>query len=135
MDYQLSQSKKEIRGVVKSGYAPIEIRFQTLINASCEAPFDWYKDLGLDKSYASKIRRGLIIPPVWLRIKIAQYFKTDSSTIWRIQDLDYIKELIKTQKDPEQKPKNSGLPNHTAPKISSLGADNQEVNKKKVENE
>ena len=68
--------------VEKGGYTLIEIRFQTLINANCESPFDWYKDLGLDKSYASKVRRGLIIPPKWMRIKIAGYFKTDSMTIW-----------------------------------------------------
>ena len=74
-------------GVVKSGGRAIEIRFRALIERGCEAPFDWYKDLGLDKSYASKVRRGLIIPPGWLRIKIAQYFKTDSSTIWKIPEI------------------------------------------------
>lgn len=68
--------------VENSGYEPIRIRFETIININCERPFDWYKELGLDKSYASKVRRGLIIPPKWLRIKIAQYFKTDSATIW-----------------------------------------------------
>ena len=81
--------------VEKSRYEPITTRFETLINCNCEAPFDWYKDLGLDKSYASKIRRGLIIPPLWLRIKIAQYFKTDSSTIWKISDLEYFNKIKK----------------------------------------
>lgn len=80
-----------------SGYEPIETRFLTLINAKCEAPFDWYKELGLDKSDASKIRRGLLIPPEWLRIKIAHYFGVDSSTIWKVQDLPYIKQIIKKQ--------------------------------------
>jgi hypothetical protein len=80
-----------------SGYAPIETRFLTLINSKCEAPFDWYKGLGLDKSDASKIRRGLLIPPEWLRIKIAHYFGVDSSTIWKVQDLPYIKEILKKQ--------------------------------------
>lgn len=69
--------------VKKSGDKLIETRFQTLINSHCQRPFDWYKDLELDKSYASKIRRGIIIPPNWLKIKIAQYFKTDTLTIWR----------------------------------------------------
>jgi len=86
-----------IEEVEKGGYEPISIRFETLINAHCEAPFDWYKDLDLDKSYASKVRRGLIIPPKWMRIKIAQYFKVDSATIWTAQDLPYIKRIIKTQ--------------------------------------
>ena len=70
--------------VGKRGDTLIETRFDTLIKANCERPFDWYKDksLELDKSDASKIRRGIIIPPIWLQIKIAQYFKTDSATIW-----------------------------------------------------
>lgn len=88
-------SKKFNLEVEKGGYTPIEIRFETLINTHCEAPFDWYKDLQMDKSYASKIRRGLIIPPKWLRIKIAQYFKTDSATIWTTKDLPYIREILK----------------------------------------
>lgn len=84
-------------GCDNPSYKPIEIRFETLINANCEKPFDWYKELGLDKSTASRIRRGLIIPPKWLRIKIAQYFKTDSATIWTNSDLPYIKEILKKQ--------------------------------------
>lgn len=102
MDNQSTNKNFINEEVEKSRYEPIAIRFETLINANCEAPFDWYKDLGLDKSYASKIRRGLIIPPTWLRIKIAQYFKTDSSTIWKIQDLSYIKQLLKEQTKKEE---------------------------------
>jgi len=83
------------KGVGIGGREYIEHRFETLILKKCDKPFDWYKELGLDKSDASKIRRGLVIPPLWLRIKIAQYFKTDSTTLWRIEDLIYIKELIK----------------------------------------
>jgi len=83
--------------VEKGGYEPIKIIFETLILRNCEKPFDWYKDLQLDKSYASKVRRGLIIPPLWLRVKIAQYFKTDSTAIWKLEDLSYIKEQLKKQ--------------------------------------
>ncbi len=78
--------KKFNEVVVKSGRGDIEIRFESLIHSHCEKPFDWYKDLGLDKSQASKIRRGLILPPQWLKIKIAQHFETDSATIWGDQD-------------------------------------------------
>jgi len=98
MDNQSINQDSFDEGVVKGCYEPIEIRFQTLINSKCEAPFDWYKSLGLDKSNASRIRRGLIIPPQWLRIKIAHYFETDSSTIWKIQDMPHIKQLLKKQK-------------------------------------
>lgn len=70
-------------GVVGEGWrGAIEERFETLIASKCERPFDWYKELGLDKADASRIRRGLVIPPKWLKIKIAQYFEVDSITIW-----------------------------------------------------
>lgn len=81
-------------GVGNCGRTPIEIRFDTLIEANCQRPFDWYQALGLDKSDASKIRRGLIIPPEWLRIKIASFFKTDSSTIWKIPEILSADQLI-----------------------------------------
>ncbi len=81
------------KGVGKRGYDAIETRFETLIEHNKEKPFDWYKKIGLDKSDASKIRRGLIIPPEWLRIKIANHFKTDSSTIWKIPEIISINKL------------------------------------------
>lgn len=86
------------RAVGKGVYEPIQIRFQTLVNACCEKPFSWYKELDLDKSYASKIRRGIIIPPRWLRIRIAHHFKTDSATIWTTRDLPHIKKDYQKRK-------------------------------------
>ncbi len=73
--------------VDKGGREHIEITFDTLILQRREKPFDWYKNLDLDKSIASKIRRGIIIPPRWLRIKISDYFNVDSSTIWYSQEM------------------------------------------------
>ena len=86
------------KGCEAHSYKPIAVRFDTLINANCEKPFDWYKELGLDKSVASRIRRGLVIPPRWMRIQIAQYFKTDSATIWANSDLPYIRKILKNQR-------------------------------------
>jgi len=83
--------------VVNSCYEPIRIRFEALINSKCEAPYDWYKDLGLDKGNASKIRRGLVIPPEYLRIKIAHYFEVDSSTIWKVKDLIKFEQIKKRE--------------------------------------
>lgn len=85
-------------GVVKGGRTHTENAFETLILRNREKPFTWYQKLGLDKSYGSRIRRGLIIPPLWLRIKIAHHFNTDSSTIWRIEDLLKIENEIEKQK-------------------------------------
>ncbi len=73
--------------VVKGGRRHIEISFDTLIFQRGERPFDWYKFLYLDKSVASKIKRGKIIPPKWLRIKIANYFSVDTSAIWFSQEM------------------------------------------------
>ena len=47
----------------------------------------WYKKLNLDKADASRIRRGLMIPPQWLRIKIANFFNVQSELIWRSPDI------------------------------------------------
>lgn len=69
------------------GRSAIEVRFETLIASHCDLPYTWYKELGIDKSLASKIRRGLIIPFREWRIKIANYFSVDSSTIWTAQDI------------------------------------------------
>jgi hypothetical protein len=75
------------QSVEKGGRRHIEITFDTLIFQKRERPFDWYKVLGLDKSIGSKIKRGVIIPPRWLRIKIADYFSVDTSAIWYNQEM------------------------------------------------
>lgn len=77
---------------------PIEIIFESLTIGQGEKPYTWYKDLGYDKGFASKVRRGLLIPKYEDRIKIARYFGVDSSYIWRVQDIDYIKLILKKQK-------------------------------------
>lgn len=74
--------------VGNSGKTAIEIRFQTLIANKKELPYDWYKNLSIDKSDASKIKRGIIIPSKEWRIRIANYFDVDSTTIW---DIDFKK--------------------------------------------
>lgn len=70
--------------VDEGGRGVIEIRFETLIAANCQMPYDWYKLLRIDKSLASKIRRGIIIPKKEMRIRIASHFKCDSATIWPV---------------------------------------------------
>ena len=87
-----------VEGVEKRGYDTIEKRFETLL---LERGLKWsdcynHESLGLDKSLASKIRRGLIIPHHPLRIKIATFFGVDSSVIWNIPSLiqaDKLKEV------------------------------------------
>ncbi len=74
--------------VVSGCSSPILVRFETLIASHCELPYEWYKDLGIDKASASRIRRGLVVPSKEWRIKIAHYFNVDSTTIW---DIDFKK--------------------------------------------
>jgi hypothetical protein len=76
---------------------PIEIIFETLFLQRGEKPYTWYKTLGYDKSFASLVRRGLLIPKYEDRIKISKYFKVDSSAIWRVKDMDYIQLVSKNQ--------------------------------------
>ncbi len=75
---------KPLNSSVEVDRGCIAIRFDTLIAINREMPYDWYKSLHLDKSLASKIRRGIIIPKKELRILIAGYFKCDSETIWPV---------------------------------------------------
>jgi len=74
--------------VVTGCSSPIEARFKALWEAKKQSPVQWYHDLNIDKGNASRIRRGLIVPPKYLRIQIASYFGVDSTTIW---DIDYKK--------------------------------------------
>lgn len=53
----------------------------------------WYKEIGLDKADASRIRRGLVLPPLWLRLKIANVFGVQSELIWRVPKIVSANEL------------------------------------------
>ena len=50
----------------------INATFDTLILTKCKNNFEWYKDLYIDKGNASKIRRGLVVPPIHIMIMIAK---------------------------------------------------------------
>jgi len=73
-------------GVGESWKEAIEIRFNALIEQRREKLWEWYQKIGLDKADASRIKRGLIIPNQAWKIKIAQYFGVDSTTIWKVPD-------------------------------------------------
>ncbi len=62
-------------------------RIDAVCEKNLETWLDVYKDLSLHKSIASKIRRGLYIPPQWQRIQIAQRMKIDSTVIWKIPEI------------------------------------------------
>lgn len=86
----------------KRGIPYIEITFDAYINKdvrdNSNESTTWYKKLGIDRSDASKIRRGLMIPSHDLRLKISKYFKIDSTFIWRREDMDEIRKLLLKQR-------------------------------------
>lgn len=45
-------------------------------------------DLHIDKAYVSRICNGKELPPLHIRLKIAQYLGVDSSVIWRLEDFE-----------------------------------------------
>jgi len=94
--------------VGKRGREYIETTIGVLILKKGDRPYEWYQDrsISIDKSNASKIRRGLEIPPLWLRLKIAAYFGVDSTLIWRFEDLPYIREVLKKQQEDSHTPEN-----------------------------
>ena len=79
-----------VREVEKSGHKGIEKTFEALL---LERGLSWSQaynseELRFDKSYASKVRRGIIIPPLWQQIKIARFFKIDSTVIWNSKNME-----------------------------------------------
>jgi len=94
-----SQKEENIveEGVASSCYKPIKIILDTLLlNKKCKQQ-DLADSLDLDKSYISRIVNGLEIPPLRIRLKIADFFHTDSCLIWRFEDLPHIRKLKEKQ--------------------------------------
>jgi len=68
---------------VKKSYTnPIRERFDTLLRERGKKWSEVYSKLGLWKSYASLVRNGKTIPPLFMRVKIATALQVDSSVIW-----------------------------------------------------
>lgn len=84
------------------GIPHIYYTFKTLIERDFskfdKTPTSWYKCCSLDRSDASKIKRGLLIPPLYVRLKISRYFGIDSSQIWRREDIAEIRKLLQKQR-------------------------------------
>lgn len=76
---------------------PLKERFGVLLDSKKIIQQRLADDLSLDKAYISRIVNGIEIPPHHLRIKIASYFGVDSSTIWRYEDLPFIKKILQKQ--------------------------------------
>lgn len=62
----------------------IQQTFDVLLKERGMKYADFYNQEGLlfNKSYACHIRKGSIIPPDWIKIKIARAFGVDSRVIW-----------------------------------------------------
>jgi len=83
--------------VAKGCYEPIYHIFQTLLLRKEWKQQDLADAIGIDKSNISRIVHGLQIPEMDLRLKISRVLGVDSCIIWRYQDLQYIKKLMKKQ--------------------------------------
>lgn len=69
--------------VAKRRSQVLKIRLQTLISSKGLSEADFYKSLGLNKSYWYKISWGITECPLDLKIRISQALNVDSATIWR----------------------------------------------------
>ena len=69
---------------VGKGWRSIRQRIDQRLNERGEKWSAIYNDLKLDKATASRIRNGIIIPPQWMRIRIAERLEIDSSIIWTL---------------------------------------------------
>lgn len=82
-----------VDGVEPCCYPHLKVIFQTLllqkkIKQQVLADF-----LGVDKAYVSRMVNGLIIPPLRVRLKVAEFFGVDSVLIWRLDSRETKGEL------------------------------------------
>lgn len=77
-----SSSDIEVKGCLIN---PTRIRFDTALNTLKLKWAEVYNSIGVSKCYASMIRNGHLIPPDWLKVKIAQAMQTDTSVLWPIE--------------------------------------------------
>lgn len=77
---------------------PISIVFETLFLENKKQQKDLAYYLGVHKSFVSRIVNFKEVPELRVRLKIAEFFNTDSSLIWKIEYIQDINELIKNQK-------------------------------------
>jgi hypothetical protein len=59
-------------------------RWDTLIIRSGKRASEIYRKLGIDKADWSRIVWGVSIPPIEIRLKIAEELETDSGILWSL---------------------------------------------------
>ena len=70
-------------GVEDCCYPHLHNIFETLLLQKKVKQQDLADYLHLDKAYISRMVNGLVIPPLRVRLKVAEFFGTDSVLIWR----------------------------------------------------
>lgn len=60
----------------------IRIRIDTLLHERGLKWADVYKKAGWNKTFASLVRNGVIIPQLWQRVALCKVLEIDSSVIW-----------------------------------------------------
>ncbi len=84
---------------VDSGFtAYIQNAFEVLFLKQGISQQQLADSLGLNKSYISRVVNGLQVPPIATRLKIAEKLGVDSATLWRVEHLNQIKQVIRKQK-------------------------------------
>ena len=72
-------------GVENCCYPYLKSIFETLLLQKKSKQQDLADFLGLDKAYISRMVNGLVIPPLRVRLKVAEFFGVDSVLIWRVE--------------------------------------------------
>ena len=73
---------------VKKGFVlSIRARIDTLLIERGLKWADVYNELGWNKSFASIVRNGKLIPPNWQRVALAKQLGVDTAVIWDIPEL------------------------------------------------
>jgi len=78
-----SQNFFLVKGVEVCCYPHLKSIFDTLLLQKKVRQQQLADFLGLDKAYISRMVNGLCIPPLRVRLKVAEFFGVDSVLIWR----------------------------------------------------
>lgn len=95
MENTSSNQNPVITDVKKCNVLTIRQRIDVILLERGKTWADIYNILGWNRSFASIIRNGKLIPPNWQRVALAKELGVDSSVIWDIpiiQSADKIKE-------------------------------------------
>jgi hypothetical protein len=88
-EQEIAQNKDSdffcVKGIENCCYPHLRNTFDVLLLQKKVKQQELADFLHLDKAYVSRMCNGLEIPPLRIRLKVAEFFSVDSVLIWRVE--------------------------------------------------